>query len=78
MFTEFFDKYIKAHDIFSSSLEILDEMRPIRMIEQANQKAMITAYVGAQLDICEAFGISVPAGCVPTYKLIENKIKGRA
>jgi hypothetical protein len=37
-------------------------------IEQANKKTMITAYEGAQLDICEAFGISVPDGCVPTYK----------
>ena len=61
-------KNTKLHDQFSSSLDILDTMRPIRMIEHTNRAQLITPFVGAQVDICEAFGIEVPKGCAPTYK----------
>jgi hypothetical protein len=36
------------HETFSSSLEILDEMRPIRLIEHTNKIKMITPFVGAE------------------------------
>jgi len=52
---------------FSSSLEILDEMRPIRLIEHTNRAKVITPFVGAQVDICEAFGFDIPEGCAPAY-----------
>ena len=29
---------------------------------------MITPFVGAQADICKAFGIDIPKGCEPNYK----------
>jgi hypothetical protein len=29
---------------------------------------MITPFVGAQVDICEAFGFEIPEGCAPLYK----------
>ena len=45
------------HDLFSSSLDILDEMRSVRIIEHTNRAKEITPFVGAQMDICEAFGI---------------------
>jgi hypothetical protein len=54
-------------ELFSSSLEILDEMRPIRLVEHANRAKMITPFVGAQAGICEAFGFDIPEGCAPTY-----------
>ncbi|MCL2459672.1 MAG: transposase [Desulfobulbus sp.] len=58
-------KSTQLHDLFSSSLEILDEMRPIRLIEHANRAKVITPFVGAQAAICEAFGFAIPAGCAP-------------
>jgi hypothetical protein len=60
-------KSTNLYDLFSSSLEILDEMRPIRLIEHTNRAKVITPFVGAQADICEAFGIEIPEGCAPAY-----------
>lgn len=55
------------HDLFSSSLDVLDEMRPIRMVEHTNRTKVITPFVGAQIDICEAFDFDIPQGCTPAY-----------
>jgi hypothetical protein len=60
-------KSTKLHDLFPSSLDVLDEMRPIRMIEHTNREKGITAFIGAQVDICEAFGFDIPNGCAPVY-----------
>jgi hypothetical protein len=42
-------------------------MRPIRLIEHTNRAKVITPFVGAQVDICEAFGFDIPEGCAPVY-----------
>ena len=55
------------YDVFSSSLDIVDEMRPIRCIEHTNRTKILTPFVGAQVDICKAFGFEIPEGCAPTY-----------
>ncbi len=55
------------YDLFSSSLDVLDEMRSIRCIEHTGRTKLITPFVGKQLDICEAFGFDVPKGCGPDY-----------
>jgi hypothetical protein len=60
-------KSTDLYEIFSSSLEILDEMRPIRLIEHTNRAKVITPFVGAQVDICEAFDFDIPEGCAPAY-----------
>jgi transposase len=60
-------KSTKLHDMLSSSLEILDEMRSIRCIEHTNRAKLITPFVGMQVEICEAFGFDIPEGCAPTY-----------
>jgi len=60
-------KSTELHELFSSSLEILDEMRPIRCIEHTNKAKFITPFVGKQVDICLAFGFDIPKGCEPTY-----------
>lgn len=60
-------KSTELQDMFSSSLEILDEMRAIRCIEHTNRAKKMTPFVGAQLDICNAFGFEIPKGCEPTY-----------
>jgi hypothetical protein len=37
------------------------------MIEHTNRAKAITPFVGAQVDICEAFGFEMPKGCAPAY-----------
>lgn len=53
---------------FSSSLDILDEMRSIRCVEHEGHAMHITPFVGTQVDICNAFGFQIPKGCEPAYK----------
>jgi hypothetical protein len=53
--------------LFSSSLEVLDEMRPIRCIEHPHKAKAMTPFVGSQVAICEAFGIPIPEGCAPAF-----------
>jgi hypothetical protein len=60
-------KSTNLHDIFSSSLDILDDMRSIRCIEHTDRAKVITPFVGTQLEICKAFGFEIPKGCAPTY-----------
>ena len=60
-------KTTNLHKQFSSTLEVLDEMRSIRCIEHTNRAKFITPFVGGQLDICEAFGFKIPEGCTPKY-----------
>lgn len=65
--------------LFSSSFDVLDEMRAIRCIEHKGRKSSITPFVGAQVDICDAFGITIPEGCAPKYRSrkVEPKRRGR-
>jgi hypothetical protein len=53
--------------LFPCSLDILEEMSSIRWIQHPSREKMISPFVGAQLDICEAFGFEVPKGCAPAY-----------
>jgi hypothetical protein len=54
-------------DMFSSTLEVLDEMRSIRCIEHTGKAKFTTPFVGNQLDICDVFGFKIPEGCSPDY-----------
>ncbi len=54
-------------DQFSSSPEVLDEMRMIRCIEHTGKAKHITPFVGAQVDICKAFEFAIPPECAPDY-----------
>ena len=60
-------KSTRLCELFSSSLDVLDEMRSIRLIEHTNRVKMITPFVGGQVEICEEFGFDIPRGCAPTY-----------
>jgi hypothetical protein len=60
-------KSTKLREKFPSSLDVVDEMRPIRLIEHTNRAKVVTPFVGAQVDICEAFGFDIPEGCAPAY-----------
>ena len=72
-------KTTTLNKLFDSSLDILDEMRSIRCIEHTNKAKIITPFVGAQVDICDAFGVIIPEGCSPDYKSKrkESKKRGR-
>jgi hypothetical protein len=61
---------------FCSSLEILDEMRSIRIVEHKGKAKHITPFVGRQIDICQAFEFPVPDNCAPKYKSKKVKAKG--
>ena len=67
-----YTKYIwktKLKKLFLSSTNaVLDEMRPIRIIEHTGHARKMTAFVGKQLDICKAFGFEVPDECSLVYK----------
>lgn len=70
-------KSTRLHDLFSSSLEILDEMRSIRLIEHTNRAKVITPFVGKQLDICAEFGFVIPYGCEPVYPSRQKSARKR-
>lgn len=52
---------------FKSVEDILAEMQSIRCIEHQGRLKFITPFVGAQVDICNAFGFEIPEGCAPDY-----------
>ena len=52
---------------FGAVEDILAEMRSIRCIEHRGRMKFITPFVGAQVDICNAFGFKIPDGCAPEY-----------
>ena len=54
-------------DDFDSSLAVLDEMKPIRIIEHSGRSKKITPFIGSQVEICDTFGFKIPDGCAPTY-----------
>jgi len=56
-------KSTNLYDLFSSSEDILDEMRSIQIIEHINREKVITPFTGEQIDICGVFGIQIPEGC---------------
>ena len=64
---------------FASTQDILDEMRSIRCIEHNGRAKFITPFVGAQKDICKAFGFDIPDGCGTEYRSrkVSPKRRGR-
>jgi hypothetical protein len=60
-------KSTRLHELFPSSLDVVDEMRPIRLIEHTNRAKVITPFVGKQVDICTEFDFEIPKGCAPEY-----------
>ena len=64
---------------FASTQDILDEMRSIRCIEHNGRAKFITPFVGAQKDICKAFGFDILEGCGTEDKSrkVSQKRRGR-
>lgn len=61
-------KATDLHSMFASSLDMLDEMRNIRCIEQQGHATKITPFVGKQVEIAKAFELDIPFGCEPGYQ----------
>jgi len=66
----------KLSDRFHSIQEVLNEMRPIRYIEHPSTTPFVTPFIGKQVDICDAFGFSIPDGCSPEY-VVRKTNKGK-
>lgn len=47
-------------------------MRSIRCVELTGKAKHITSFVGAQIDIANAFGFKIPDGCAPEIHLPEE------
>lgn len=62
----------KLRQKYPTEIDILDEMRSIRYIEYEGQKSYITPFVGAQLELCQLFGIDIPKGCEPISKISKH------
>ena len=70
-------KSTRLSELFSSSLDIIDEMRPIRLIENTGEGNVITPFIGKQVDICEAFGFDIPKGCAPKNPTLQTPKRKR-
>ena len=71
-------KTTELHDLFSSTLDILDEMRSVRCIEYPEQKKVkLTPFVGKQLDICRILGFDLPQESQEEIILPSKKKRGR-
>ena len=57
----------KLRNKYDSTEAVVAEMRTIRCIEHTGRMKFITPFVGAQIDICKAFGFEIPEQCAPTY-----------
>jgi len=66
-------KRLALKDQFETVDTVIDEMKSIRCIEHQGKAKLITPFVGKQLNICEYYGLEVPAGCAPKVKRISSK-----
>jgi len=66
------------HRVYKSSKELtrrfptrqhmIEEMRSIRRIDHPKRAKIITEFVGAQVDIFDAFGFEIPSSCRPSSR----------
>lgn len=68
-------KSTQLKNMFSSSIEILDEMRSIRCIEHRGKAKFVTPFVGKQINIAQEFNFKIPEGCDKKYKSKKVKTK---
>ena len=66
-------------DIYKSSLDMIDELEPIRFSEYTDGTTHITTFTTRQVQICDAFGIEPPFECLPSSLRLaaERKKSGR-
>jgi hypothetical protein len=53
---------------FRTSLSILNEMQDIRWVRFADGREHMTEFCGLQVLICEQFGLTAPAECLPSQE----------
>lgn len=64
-------------EAYPSTESLMAEFRTIRCIEHNGRRKFITPFVGAQVDICKAFGFTIPDHCAPEYVSKKTPSKGR-
>lgn len=66
-------------DIYNSSLDMVDELEPIRFSEYTDGTVHMTSFTAKQVQICDAFGIEPPLDCLPVSirNIVERKKAGR-
>jgi len=57
--------------MFAFSLDILEEMRPIRCVEHNSKVKFITPFIGKQIDIAEALALISQKGVIRSAGRIE-------
>ncbi|MBQ3683125.1 MAG: hypothetical protein II922_08610 [Succinimonas sp.] len=62
----------KLREKYSSPLDVLHEMIPIRFTEHADGSAQITDFTASQAEICQAFALSVPQDGVSRHQKTET------
>ena len=55
----------KMQDAFESSLDMLDEMEPIRFSQYTDGTSNMTTFTEKQVGICDACDVEPPAECIP-------------
>ena len=55
----------KMQDVFESSLDMLDEMEPIRFSQYTDGTSNMTTFTEKQVGICDACDVEPPAECIP-------------
>lgn len=59
---------------FPTRKHMIEEIRSIRLIEHPKKAKILTEFVGKQVDICDAFGFEIPAGCRPSSRPLRKQI----
>ena len=64
------------HETYESSLDMLDEMEPIRFSEYTDGSSSMTSFTEKQITICDACGVEPPRECIPaTIRKIRDSKK---
>lgn len=56
---------------YPSSLDVLQEMFPIRFVEYDDGSTHVTSFTTPQAEICQAFSIPIPEDCLSNHQKVE-------
>lgn len=70
-------KSTELREIYSDIVDIYDEMKSIKLIEENGKLPRFTPFVDKHLKICEIFGFQVPEACSPGYSSTRGLKRGR-
>ncbi|WP_406037688.1 hypothetical protein, partial [Succinimonas sp.] len=56
---------------YPSSLDVLQEMFPIRFVEYDDGSTHVTSFTTPQAEICQAFSLPIPEDCLSNHQKVE-------